>query len=226
MQVVYQHLITRLIPEQVKVELTGGSIPRHSAPFASLHHGRFATGPPDLKNARTVGHIPKIHAFHSSKPTQFYMVVYRFLSSSVCMFVEAGAEMTLQLFKDLDEFISPNLTPVVADIAEYCAKQVLTPSSNQNELSPKFIYFNNLNLAYKSTVHLDNKQTGNLCCNKDSVKIIADMNRRKSWLSPVGESIVKTMNDYWIVGKFSNFREIYIALQQKNASLIEIHGEF
>lgn len=93
-----------------------------------------------------------------------------------------------------------------------------------NEINPKFIYFNKLNLAYKSTAHLDNKQTGNLSCNKDSIKIMADMNQRRNIIGHVGETIVKTMNDYWIVGKISNFREFYVALQQKNASLIEING--
>lgn len=82
-----------------------------------------------------------------------------------------------------------------------------------------------MNLAYKSTVHLDNKQTGNLACNKESVRIIGDMNSKNSLLGQCGETIVKTMNDYWVVGKTSNAREFYIALQQKNASLIDVSGE-
>ncbi|KAJ8929432.1 hypothetical protein NQ314_017881 [Rhamnusium bicolor] len=51
---------------------------------------------------------------------------------------------------------------------------------------------------------------------------MADMNSKNSLLGPYGETIVKTMNDYWVVGKISNSREFYIALQQKNASLIDI----
>lgn len=99
------------------------------------------------------------------------------------------------------------------------------PATNINELSPRFIYFNKLNLAYKSTVHLDNKQTGNLACTKESIKIMADMNCRRPLLGHAGETVVKTMNDYWIVGKFSNLREFYVALQQKNASLIDINSK-
>lgn len=141
-------------------------------------------------------------------------------------FVAEETELTLDLFRELDEFITPNLIPVVSDIAEYCAKQILTPTSNQNEIAPKFIYFNKLNLAYKSTVHLDNKQNGNIACNKDLLKIMINMNSNKKKMLPVGETVVKTINDYWVIGKFSNFREFYVVLQQKNASLIEVSGKY
>lgn len=116
------------------------------------------------------------------------------------------------------------LTTIVSNIAEYCSKQVVT-TPNTSENIPRFIYFNKLNLAYKSTVHLDNKQTGNLACPTDSVKIIADMNDEKDSVLPTGETIVKTMEDYWVVGKFSNQREFYVALSQKNSSLIDISGK-
>lgn len=114
------------------------------------------------------------------------------------------------------------MTLLVSDIAEYCYKLQQT---NTVENGPRFIYFNKYNLAYKSSVHLDNKQTGNIACTKDSLKIIADMNAKKSYLNNAGETVVKTMNDYWVVGKVSNCREFYVTLQQKNASLIDISGK-
>lgn len=39
------------------------------------------------------------------------------------------------------------------------------------------------------------------------------------------EIVVKTVSDYWIVGKLSNLREFYVVIQQKNASIIEIDGK-
>lgn len=116
------------------------------------------------------------------------------------------------------------LTPIVSDIAEYCSQQIST-TNNLSEYAPRFIYFNKMNLAYKSTTHLDNKQTGNLSCPRDSIKIIADMNSRKEHLEYAGDVIVKTMNDYWVVGRVSNMREFYITIQQKNANLIDISGK-
>lgn len=40
------------------------------------------------------------------------------------------------------------------------------------------------------------------------------------------EIIVKAMTDYWVVGKKSDQRELYVILNQKNANLIEVNGMF
>lgn len=55
---------------------------------------------------------------------------------------------------------------------------------------------------------------------------MADMKENSQFLGPWGENIVKTTNDYWVFSKTSNLREFYIVLQQKNASLIGISGQF
>lgn len=39
------------------------------------------------------------------------------------------------------------------------------------------------------------------------------------------EIIVKAMTDYWVVGKKSDQRELYVILNQKNANLIEVNGK-
>uniref|UniRef100_A0A6P7GP16 Vacuolar fusion protein CCZ1 homolog n=1 Tax=Diabrotica virgifera virgifera TaxID=50390 RepID=A0A6P7GP16_DIAVI len=226
MQIIYQYLIGTLLPANVEAELQGGSIPRNApSPFAALRHGRFIIGPSNVKLAKTVGKIPKVYLFASGKAEEFHLVVYRALSATVCLFIKGDAELTVDLFKELDEFINSKLISIVSDIAEYCSKQVITPS-NLPETAPRFIYFNKLNLAYKSTVHLDNKQSGNLSCPKEAMRIAAEMKANIPFLGSSGETIVKTMNDYWVVMKLSNNREFYIALQQKNASLIDINGEY
>lgn len=120
--------------------------------------------------------------------------------------------------------MSAKMVSLVSSIADYCSKEVTTPS-NLPEHTPRFIYFNKFNLAYKSTVHLDNKQTGNLSCSKDCVRIMAEMREMNPLLGYASETIVKTMNEFWVVSKVSNSREFYIALQQKNASLIDVSGK-
>ena len=44
-------------------------------------------------------------------------------------------------------------------------------------------------------------------------------------LNEAGEIIIKTISDYWIVGKLSNLREFFVIIQQKSASIIEIDGK-
>ena len=41
-----------------------------------------------------------------------------------------------------------------------------------------------------------------------------------------GETFVKTMSDCWIVGRKSDQRELFVILNQKNANLIEIDGNW
>lgn len=92
MQVVYQYLIATLLPANIEAELQGGSMPRNSSsPFASLHHGRFITGPANLKGSSkdtTMGKIPRVFLFSSGKPIEYHLVVYRALSASLCMFIK------------------------------------------------------------------------------------------------------------------------------------------
>ncbi|KAK9881558.1 hypothetical protein WA026_016435 [Henosepilachna vigintioctopunctata] len=222
MQVLYHYLISTLLPANLEVELQGGSMQRHStSPFSALRHGRFVTGPSNLKNAKTTGKVPRIYTFSGPTASCYHLIVYRVLSASLCLFVKAEKELDIDFFRKFDSYISPKLTSLVSDIAEYCSKQVSSPS-NVPENAPKFIYFNKFNLAYKSTVHLDNKQSGNVTISDEQLKIIADLNTNGSSIEDSTETVVKTLNDYWVVAKTSNYREFYIVEQQRNAHLIDI----
>jgi len=120
--------------------------------------------------------------------------------------------------------MGPRLTCTVSDIGEYCSEQNAS-SLNGTENAPRFIYYNKTNLAFKSTIHLDNRQTGNIACPKELLKMAAEMNERKSTLDYAGDIIVKTINDHWVVARISNLREFYVAVQQKNANLNDINGK-
>lgn len=92
MQIIYQYLIGTLLPANIEAELQGGSMPRNStSPFTSLSHGRFITGPTNLKvsgKTPSFGKIPKAYLFNSGQPEEYHLVVYRALSASFCMFIK------------------------------------------------------------------------------------------------------------------------------------------
>lgn len=89
MQIIYQYLTGTLLPANVEAELQGGSMPRNSpSPFTPLRHGRFITGPTNLRQAKTIGKIPKIYLFCDGYVKEYHLVVYRALSATVCIFVE------------------------------------------------------------------------------------------------------------------------------------------
>ena len=43
-------------------------------------------------------------------------------------------------------------------------------------------------------------------------------------MKEAAEIVIKTMSDYWVVGKLSNLREFFVVIQQKNANIIDIEG--
>ncbi|KAL1501295.1 hypothetical protein ABEB36_006642 [Hypothenemus hampei] len=89
MQIIYQYLIETLLPANAEVELQGGSIPRNSSlPFSALKHGRFITGPSNLKHAKTIGKIPKIYLFDENEPKEYHLVIYRALSATLCLLID------------------------------------------------------------------------------------------------------------------------------------------
>lgn len=92
MQTVYQYLITTVLPANMESELQGGSMPRNvSSPFTAVRHGRFITGPTNLKLAKTVGKVPTVYLYGNDGEVTYFLVIYRALSATVCMFIKGIA---------------------------------------------------------------------------------------------------------------------------------------
>jgi len=117
MQVVYNYLVSTLLPAHLEKELHGGPIPRNSpSPFTTSHYGkyvkiysriqmyfiirlkdfdifdifcRFVTGPASVNEPSLIGKSPKVFINYSTKPVSLYLVVYRALSATICLFVDS-----------------------------------------------------------------------------------------------------------------------------------------
>lgn len=90
--------------------------------------------------------------------------------------ISASFQLNLDFYKKLDIFLGPQLTTLVSDMAEQCNRNATTTNT---EVHYKFVYFNQLNLAQKSTVHLDNRRTGNVCVSHEVMRLLADINSDK-----------------------------------------------
>ena len=75
-------------------------------------------------------------------------------------------------YTSLDSFLGVQLTSLVSSVAEQCSKH----ASISTESSPKYLYFNKLNLAYKSTIHCDNRRITNALTTPEVLRIITDIN--------------------------------------------------
>uniref|UniRef100_A0A1B6LR64 CCZ1/INTU/HSP4 first Longin domain-containing protein n=1 Tax=Graphocephala atropunctata TaxID=36148 RepID=A0A1B6LR64_9HEMI len=224
MQVVFHYLVYTLLPKSAETELTNGSIPTLNS------YGRFLTGPENVhSNSNNVGKVPKLFLSHVKISTRtFHIVVYRMSNCTVCLFIPESEQLTMEMFRKWDTFLGPRLTKLVAEVSSYASKQSSTASGSM-DAATRFVYFNRMNLATKSTVHLDSLRSGNTVVTPQVLRLLADINaehtRSCNAGNPSAETIVKTMSDYWVVGRLSNAREFYVVIQHKNANLIEISDE-
>ncbi|XP_009071210.1 PREDICTED: vacuolar fusion protein CCZ1 homolog, partial [Acanthisitta chloris] len=132
---------------------------------------------------------------------------------------------TLEFCRKLDSIVGPQLTMLASDICEqYNINKRISGAEKEPQF--KFIYFNHMNLAEKSTIHMRKTPSVSLASvHPDLMKILGDINSDFSRVDEDEEIIVKAMSDYWVVGKKSDQRELYVILNQKNVNLIEVNEE-
>lgn len=93
------------------------------------------------------------------------------------------------------------------------------PSSATATPSPKYLYLNECNLLHNGT--LTGKNGG---LPRDLINILMDLYEETDERNISEETIVKTMNDYWIFRKNCNSRCFFVLIN-KYATLIEISGK-
>ncbi|XP_015215800.1 vacuolar fusion protein CCZ1 homolog isoform X2 [Lepisosteus oculatus] len=226
MRILYKYLTTSLFPRHLEPELAGRDSPMRPEMAGNLlHYGRFLTGPPNLKDPEAKFRFPKIFVTAEDGYEELHLIVYKAMSAAVCFMISASVELTREFCEQLDSLVGPQLTLLASDICEqYNVNRRI--SGPEKEPQFKFIYFNHMNLAEKSTIHMRKTASVSLTSvHPDLMKILGDINCDFSRVDEDEEIIVKAMTDYWVVGKKSDQRELYVILNQKNANLIEVNEE-
>ncbi|XP_054416126.1 vacuolar fusion protein CCZ1 homolog B isoform X1 [Pongo abelii] len=225
MRILYKYLTTSLFPRHIEPELAGRDSPiRAEMPGNLQHYGRFLTGPLNLNDPDAKCRFPKIFVNTDDTYEELHLIVYKAMSAAVCFMIDASIHPTLDFCRRLDSIVGPQLTVLASDICEQfnINKRM---SGSEKEPQFKFIYFNHMNLAEKSTVHMRKTPSVSLTSvHPDLMKILGDINSDFTRVDEDEEIIVKAMSDYWVVGKKSDRRELYVILNQKNANLIEVNG--
>ncbi|KAL6475153.1 hypothetical protein MHYP_G00161930 [Metynnis hypsauchen] len=226
MRILYKYLTTSLFPRHTEPELAGRDSPlRPEVAGNLLHYGRFLTGPANLKDPEAKFRFPRIFVNTEDSYEELHLIVYKAMSAAVCFMINASVELTREFCEQLDALVGPQLTLLASDICEqYNINRRI--SGPEKEPQFKFIYFNHMNLAEKSTIHMRKTASVSLTSvHPDLMKILGDINCDFARVDEDEEIIVKAMTDYWVVGKKSDQRELYVILNQKNANLIEVNEE-
>nr|XP_028700944.1 vacuolar fusion protein CCZ1 homolog B-like [Macaca mulatta] len=231
MRILYKYLTTSLFPRHMEPELAGRDSPiRAEMPGNLQHYGRFLTGPLNLNDPDAKCRFPKIFVNTDDAYEELHLIVYKAMSAAVCFMIDASFHPDAGFCRRLDRSSGPQLTVLASDICEQfnINKRILGCTGFLSEKEPqfKFIYFNHMNLAEKSTVHMRKTPSVSLTSvHPDLMKILGDINSDFTRVDEDEEIIVKAMSDYWVVGKKSDRRELYVILNQKNANLIEVNEE-
>lgn len=223
-QIFYQYLALDLIPSFIESELKGGIYsPTRISPMGSgIHFGRFMTGPRSVDDVAGLERTPKI--FLNGGNYGCHLIAYRALNATLCLLLNDSIILKVETFKELDSEIGPQLSSLASEIGDQYSKPITLLNSEQ-QAKCMYMYFNHMNLAEKTTMHADMKRTGHALVPADIMKLFADVNQDLSKMKDSGEIIGKTLSDCWIIGKLSDERELYVALQQKNANIVDVNDE-
>nr|CAG4651078.1 EOG090X084E [Simocephalus serrulatus] len=212
-QLIYNYLTTKLFPASTSLS----------------SETRYLTGPSDVHNHSSEMRTPHVFLNHSQgAPDECQLVVYRVAGVTICLFVSASIELNHDFFVSLDATLGPRILALSADVAEQALLRK-TPSLNIGTDSIRFLYFNQWNMAFKSTLHqsIPGHRRVLQCqpsANNDVIKTCADLCEDFSSFGE-GEIVVKTKSDAWVLGKLSNQRHLYVVVTRKNAELVEICDE-
>ncbi|CAH0398316.1 unnamed protein product [Chilo suppressalis] len=219
MLTLYQYLVQTLLPKQVEKEIQGGAV------AAAQRHGRFISPPDGIRTSDDLKKLVKVYlrCEDDTESKQYYLIIYRTLSATMCFTIDVNTTLEIETFRSLDAFIGPHLSTIASTISEQCALHALQ-TAQMLGTDQKFVYFNRLNLAYKSSASLS-KLVPSTAIKPEVLSIIADIHTDRKSLGNYGEVIIKTPDEYWITGKTSNEREFYVIIQEKNANLKEIADE-
>ncbi|XP_061383603.1 vacuolar fusion protein CCZ1 homolog isoform X1 [Danaus plexippus] len=218
MLTLYQYLVQTLLPKQVEKEIQGGAV------TAAVRHGRFISPPEGIRTSEDLKKLHKVYLMREddTEMKQYYLIIYRTLSATVCFTIDVNTTLDLDTFKSLDAFIGPKLSTIASSISEQCAVHALQ-NAQLSSSEHKFLYFNRLNLACKTST--PPSLTPSTAVKPEVLSIIAGIHADRKSLGNYGEIIIKTPDEYWITGKSSNDREFYVIIQEKNANLKDIADE-
>ncbi|KAJ6642477.1 Vacuolar fusion protein CCZ1 like [Pseudolycoriella hygida] len=209
----------------------------HSTFFAKLHQSQsnlcsFARGSladlletTDFSGVNRV--VPIIHIYNENTVRKFQLIVYRLLDAVICFLVDESTEITKEICDELFVHfkIGQQLTMITDEIIKFQQSES-TPTSDKSESGPKFIFFNELSFKHSESLRLNHTQGRPKNVPVEVMNLITDLyeadirNKRPC----AKESIVKTLNDYWIVCRKSNYRHFFVIVH-KNSTMLEITEE-
>lgn len=229
---IYEYLNTEIFPQ-----LTGNNTMARTYSLDSPQCGSFITGPKD-KYEKCFS-APKVYVYNNNSSNNqsdgndkceiFNLIVYRASNATVCLFIAADNDdnkIDDNFYEELHTAVGPQLSQISSEIGE-SVNNSNDASSSSSVPQPKFLFFNQLNCEDYGNLYISRKNPKQCPLSTDVMNLLIDLYDNDSSSSTGGsmeETVIKTMNDYWIVKKQNNWRHFYVIIN-KSATLLEISEE-
>lgn len=225
-KIFYQYLLSWLFPSHfgsdflsnISTLAQGG--PPSVAPSNQPHTGSFLIGHSGTTSSSAEGgKSPWVYILVDGILQSCRLFVYNAGSATMCFFVQCDQAAPMEEFcKRLGTFLAPRLSQIARDIVEFCSKT----RQPQVEQQYRFVYFNEMNLAVKSP--LLSRKPPYFGITKEMMLLLTEINEEYDRLDE-GETIMRTLADFWVVCRKSGHRRFFIILTQKSANFAEITEE-
>ena len=214
-RILYKYLTTSLFPATMETDIDAGQ-------QNSSNPGRFLTSSIEAIDTlpNTPKRAPRLFIETNNELKEYYLIVYKAVNASVCLLVHMQPQLTVEFYLKIHSFLGVQLAHLSYKIAEQSSKIPM----NQSDQQYRFLYFNQMNLAIKTSIHAK-KSSQVTSVTPDMMKLIVDIHTDLSKMKGDREMIMKNLADCWIVGRRSDNREFFVILNQKNASLVDINEE-
>ncbi|KAL5473104.1 hypothetical protein EMCRGX_G027549 [Ephydatia muelleri] len=224
-KIFYQYLLGWLFPSQLGSDYLASLLPS-TALQQSLQQSvtlPLRTGSAAMKTGSFLGlgegkdaKMSIVYITVDGKTSIFRLLVYTIGGATLCMFIENEKGSPGELCRRLETFISPRLLQLSQHLVEFSNKPRL-PSLEQPY---RYVYFNEMNLAVKSPLMYRQMTT----LPPDMMRLLVEINLDYDWVEE-GETVIRTMVDYWLVARKSGHRRFMVLLNQRSSNFSEINEE-
>ncbi|XP_063727101.1 vacuolar fusion protein CCZ1 homolog [Symsagittifera roscoffensis] len=177
-----------------------------------------------------------------SKLRANWLVIYRSKNMWVCLLIDKASkpELKLDFFRRVHGFLGPGLSSLSDDVVISLDRHKMTQNTGGNggpQMHPHlvcYIYFNRMNLATRAQ-NADRSNSANrlasshelmlqLCdlhndLNNQPMHSSRDPNKQSEFI----ERLAKNNQGYWLYGRISHQREVYMVINNKEKALKDVY---
>ena len=145
------------------------------------------------------------------------MLVFRLEEMVLIMFVDSSVVADFHFFRELSSTLLAVLPVVAKSLSDKLVRQ-----SVGSEDSYKYVYFNHMNLACKTSLYMPrNGISRELMCVVEELHSAFQNHLQRQPGTENLETCVKTQEESWILGRLVANREFYAIFDRRNMSVVD-----